>query len=238
MKFSSHLTEATYLKRTLGFLTEVVVPNKRTLVIRSPNLKSLPDCEILGTRVWFSAASGFNYLPTWELAEVDHGHLVCVNHEHVKPAFGEAIRNNVIKELIGYKPFTGVCAYETLKKPLIFLQKKTDSCFVGLEHVAESNKMGESFMDDNITNTMEVLNKLIKAKSEGHRAILCFCVFNTKAKCIKLSKNVKNKFKQLIEKALNTGVEIVAYKASISLSEVSLTLAIPALLSENSLTSN
>lgn len=238
MKFNSYLTEATYLKRTLGFLTEVALKNKRTLIVRSPSLKSLPDCEILGTKVWFSAASGSNYLPTWEVAEVDFGHLVCVNPNHVKPTFSEAVRNNVIKELIGYRPFTGVCAYETLKSPLIFLQKKNSSCFVGLDHIAECNEQGECKIDSKNNLSIELLEKLIKAKAEGHRAILCFCVFNTKARCIKMPSEPLPKYKQLIETALNNGIEVIAYKASISTEEISLSSAIPSILSQNSVTSS
>ena len=99
MKFCSKLTEATLLKRSIKFLVEAALLDKQRIMLRCPNLGRLLGCDILGTKLWFSNPIGYHCLPTWELAEVDGGHLVCVNPEYILSLVLDGIKAKVITEL-------------------------------------------------------------------------------------------------------------------------------------------
>lgn len=233
MKFSSYLTEATLLRRTLGFLAEINLTNKRKLVIRCPNLKQLIGCDTLGTRVWYSNSSGFNSLPTWELAEVDYGHLVCVNNELVKPLFNEALKLKIVKELNGYRLFRNSQSYEVSKDPLIVLEKEGNTCFVGVEHVTLVDKDGNAFFPEAKGYGDDILDRLMKVKKDGSRAVLFYAVTHTGAKCLKPAHQIDSEYKDKVAKALDLGVEFVAYKSVISLHGIELALSLPVLTSES-----
>lgn len=233
MKFISYLTEATLLKRNLGFLAEIALQNKRRLMIRCPNLGQMVGCDILGTKIWYSNASGFNCLPTWELAEVDHGHLVCVNTEIIKSVFNEALKIGVIKELSGYKHMQSLSSYEIIDGPLIMLEKNDLPCCVGVEHVTLADEKGNAFFPDAKGVGLKMLDRLIDVKKDGCRAILFYAVMHTGASCVKPALHIDMRYKEKLLQAKEAGIEIVAYKSVISLNSIELVLPLPVLSSEN-----
>lgn len=250
MKFNSELKEAILLKRTINFLVEASVFKKQRKMLRCPNLGDLTGCDTLGTKIWYSNANGFHILPTWELAEVDSGYLVCVNNEMIKPIFKEAIKNNVIKELQEFHLFNGIAAYQMVKESLILLQKNSQSCYVGLEQIIKAydntsnfdsinnnsnnaNNRNVGILTPNSPSSIKCLKNLIAAKNEGAMAILCFCVTHAGINNVSLTTNIDPNYKNLLREAIDIGVEFIAYKSSISLNEIELVAKVPLLMPQN-----
>ncbi|HKY70111.1 MAG TPA: DNA/RNA nuclease SfsA, partial [Gammaproteobacteria bacterium] len=102
MKFASPLKEGILLKRHKPFLAEIAVKKDDQKIIFCPNQGILHGCDVLGSRVWFSESSISNsrYPLTWELVEVNGGHLVCVNATVAPALVLEGMQNQVIPELM------------------------------------------------------------------------------------------------------------------------------------------
>ena len=232
MKFSSSLTDATLLKRTIKFLVEVVLPNGQKLMIRCPNLNPIIGCDILGTKVWYSAAIGYNCLPTWELVEVDGGNLVCINPELIKPLVVEGVRKGIIEEFLNYNVLHAGNSYEQLTQQTLLLENGNEKCYVALEQVTLGNERGDGFFPESCGAGNSNINKLVQICREGHKAILFFCVMHNGIKNVKPAYHIDPEYGRLLQYAIDEGVKLLAYKTAISLREIEFTTKLPILSAE------
>lgn len=232
MKFSSNLTEATFLKRSLRFLVEIVLPNRKKMMVRCPNLGDMRGCDILGTKIWFSNAVGHNCLPTWELLEGDGGYLVAVNPELMKPMIIEAVKTGVITELNGYTILHAGGQFDQFRSQFILLNREQQQCYVGIEQVIVTSPDGTGLFPNNIGDGLDNLRALIQAREDNHRAILLYCVMHTGITQIKHNVTNNTEYNKLLNKALELGVEVLAYRANISLQDITLSQQIPVHLLE------
>ncbi len=232
MKFSSHLTEAVLLKRVLRFMVEIVLPNRQKLMIRCPNIGELPGCHVLGSTIWYSNAIGYNCLPTWELVEVDGGFLVSVNPELMKPLVIDAIKQYLIQELSGYNILHAGGQYDQFRSQFILLEKNQQQCYVGIEQVINSGENGVGLFPCSLGDGLENLKALIKAREDGHRAILFYCVMHTGISYVKPAIDLDPEYGKLLTQAVDEGVEVIAYRTNINLENIELSSPIPVLISE------
>ena len=235
MKFSSSLTEATLLKRSIKFLAEVVLANGQKLMIRCPNLNPMIGCDILGTRLWYSTAVGHHCLPTWELAEVDGGNLVCINSELMKSLVIEGIKKGVIEEFLSHNMLYVGNAYEQTNQQNLLLEKDHQKCYVCFEQVTLGNDQGEGFFPERQGMGSRKINKLIELCREGNQAVLFFCVMHAGINYIKPAYHIDPKCGQLLQMAMDEGVKLLAYKADISMHGIELATKLPILFSEDAI---
>jgi sugar fermentation stimulation protein A len=232
MKYNSHLTEAILLKRVLRFLGEIVLPNRQKLMIRCPNIGDMCGCDILGTKIWYSNAVGYHCLPTWELVEADGGFLVSINPELMKPLVIEAIKKNIITELTGYNIMHAGGQFDQFRSQFILLEKDQQQCYMGIEQVIIIGDKGVGLFPGNTGDGIENLNALIQARSEGHRAVLFYCVMNTGISYIKTQADSDSTYFSLLQQAVAAGVEMIAYRVTINLETIEITTQIPVLPAE------
>jgi sugar fermentation stimulation protein A len=232
MKFSSHLTEAVLLKRVLRFLTEIVLPNRQKLMIRCPNIGDIHGCDILGSKVWYSNAVGYNCLPTWELVETDGGALACINPELMKPLIIDAIKQNLITELAGYNILHAGGQYDQFRSQFLLLEKNGQQCYMGIEQVLILGEHGAGTFPGIVGDGLENLRALIQAREEGHRAILFYCVMHSGISYIKTASEVDPEYTKLLTQARAEDVEVVAYRANINLDSIELDTIVPVLLTQ------
>ena len=235
MKFNSHLTEAVFLKRILRFMAEIVLPNRQKLMIRCPNIGDMSGCDILGTRIWFSNAVGYNCLPTWELVEVDGGYLVSINPELMKPLVIDALKQNVIPELKDYNVLHAGGHYDQFRSQFLLLEKNQQQCYVGIEQVIASSENGDGYFPGSAGDGVENLYALIQAKEDGHRAVLFYCVMHSGIKNIKPAMHIDPEYYKLLLRAMSVGVEVIAYRLSINLETIELTTSLPVCISEKAI---
>jgi len=232
MKFNSHLTEAVLLKRTMRFMAQVVLGNRQKIMLRCPNIGNMQGADILGSKIWYSNAIGYHCLPTWEIVEVDEGHLVCVNPELMKPLIVEAIKANIISELENYTILHTGGHFDQFRSQFLLLEKNQQQCYVGLEHVIIGNNQGEGLFPGGMGDGRDNLEALLQAKESGNRAILIFCVTHQGVEQIKIASHIDNEYQRLIRAAMDAGVEIVAYKANMSTHNIELNQKIEVILPE------
>jgi len=150
MKFKSQLTEGVLLKRYFRFLLSVGLSDRQKLIIRCPTLAPLPDCDILGSRLWFTNPIPLTveYLHTWELVEVDGGALVCVNPEHALNLCIEGIKKAVITELQDFITIRSLVNYGKGERIDILLTKGLMQTFVMIQPIIAVSKEGVGFYPD------------------------------------------------------------------------------------------
>ncbi len=233
MKFSSHLTEAILLKRILRFMGEVVLPNRQKIMVRCPNIGDIRGCDILGTKIWYSNAVGYHCLPTWELVEVDNGYLVCINPELMKPLIIEAIKKDVIHELRSCNILHAGGQYDQFRSQFLLLEKEQQQCYMGIEQVLLLGEHGVGLFPTSGGDGIENLHALIRARNEGHRAVLMYCVMHTGISYIKPHADLDPDYYKLLEQAVAAGVELMAYRVSITLENIELTTQLPVLPAEH-----
>ena len=217
MKFCSKLTEATLLKRSIKFLVEAALLDKQRIMLRCPNLGRLLGCDILGTKLWFSNPIGYHCLPTWELAEVDGGHLVCVNPEYILSLVLDGIKAKVITELADCIILHSSSKLQYPRYHNLLVQRNNRQCYVAIEHVTLGNEDGDGYFPDIKHGGIENLEYLTKLCLAGHQAMLLYCVMHTGINKVSLAVHIDPQYMEKLNIALSTGVEVVAYNTKISL---------------------
>lgn len=235
MRFKDPLTEATLLKRHFRFLAEVALKNKKNRMVYCPNLGPMTNCDILGSRIWFSGVTRVSqgYLDSWELVEVNGGWLVSINPEHAKYLVNEAIERNIITELSGFH-FLQSIMMPTLKNGIdLLLKENGEQCFVYIEPVLFGDDRGNGYFPEAIGLGLSPLQDLIALKEAGHRTILFYCVQHAGVRCIRTADSVDPHYGKILREAASLGVEVLAYRANITLRDIVLESRIPVLLSED-----
>jgi sugar fermentation stimulation protein A len=232
MKFSSHLTEAILLKRVMRFMAEIVLPNRQKAMIRCPNIGDMRGNDTLGTKIWYSSAIGYHCLPTWELSEADGGFLVCINPELMKPLVIDSMKRHLIHELSGYNILHAGGAYDQFRSQFLLLEKDQKQCYVGIEQVIRIGANNAGIFPVASADGLDNLRALVQAKEDGHRAILLFCVMHSGVEHIKLNEDPKSEYNKLLARAMALDVEVVAYRAAITLESIELATQVPILHAE------
>lgn len=237
MNFKTALTEGTLLRRHFRFLMEIALNNHKKKMVYCPNLGPLLGCDILGSRVWFSSflpLSG-GYLDCVELIEVNGGHLVNINPAHNKQLVMEALETDIISELQGYQflPISNV--WSGFNSELeVLIHPDATRCFLCIEQVIAGDSKGEGigYFPDMHYGGILHLEELMTLRKMGHRAVLFFCVQHTGIQYVKIAEFIEPNYSNLLKEAISIGVEVLAYKTSISFREIKLACAVPVVMPE------
>jgi len=236
MKFKGPLIEATLLKRSFHFLMEVVLKNRRRRTLYCPNLDPLANCDVLGSRLWFSTTNRLSqgYLDIVELMEVNGGWLVAVNPSYGPTLVAEALDRGTLPELKGYRfvHFNSFQANHPTPIELL-LQEEGKHCFVTIEPVFFGDDKGDGYFPETQTHSLSILQELITQKERGHRAIVLYSVQHNGIHCVRPRDSVHPAYGDLLRTAVAKGVEVIAYRTNINLTEIALESRIPVLLSED-----
>ena len=237
MKFKSPLIEAVLLKRSFGFLAEVLLKNKQKRMLYCPNLGSLRHCDVLGSRLWFSSSNRFSqgYLDVWELTEVDGGWLVFINPGYAGILVREAIEYQLIPELAGFHFLQSSMRPSFGYGIEMLLKENGEQCFIHAEPVLSSAERNQGYFPEERGMGISALEELIALKEAGHRAILFYCIQHNGITCLRLANNIDPRYAIRLREALALGVECLAYRAHISLQEVILGSRVPILFAEEPL---
>lgn len=237
MRFKSPLVEAILLKRSFRFLAEVTLKNKRKRMLYCPNLSSLRHCDVLGSRIWFSNPNRLSqgYLDIWELTEVDSGWLVFINQGYAGILVREAIEYHLIPELEGFRFLQSPMMPSFGNGIEMLIKENGEQCFIHVEPVLCADERNEGYFPEEKGVGLSPLEELIALKEAGHRTILFYCIQHNGITCLRPADNIDPVYGVRLREAASIGVEILAYRAHISLQEVKLGSAIPVLLTEESL---
>jgi sugar fermentation stimulation protein A len=227
------LLEGRLVRRHKRFLAEVELGGGEQVTAHCPNTGSLLGCAEPGLRVWLSDVRGAGRkLPyRWELVEVAGGTLVGINTGLANRLVHEALVAGAIPELGGYEEVQGEVRFGTEGSRVdLFLSRANgwERCFVEVKNVTAAVSGGIALFPDAVTaRGTKHLRELIGVRAAGDRAVLCFCVQRADAREVRPADGVDPLYGRTLREALAAGVEVLAYRARVSLSGIRLRDRIP-----------
>ena len=225
------LVEARLLKRYKRFLADVELLSGEQITVHCPNTGKMTACSEAGSRVWLSYSDNpkRKYAYTWELVEVRPGVLAAIHSAKANPLIIEALQNNRIKELVGFDELQKERRFgEENSRADVWLRFADQTCYVEVKSVTLDMGEGVGMFPDAVSaRGTKHLRELIRVKQQGSRAVLLFCVQHQGINEVRPAEHVDRLYAQTLREALAEGVEILAYRAQISLQEIYVNQSLP-----------
>ena len=233
MKFLLPLQQAILGQRYKRFLADVHTYDGTPLTLHCPNTGSMKNCAVPNSRVWFwdSANEKRKYPCTWELVEIDQQFLACINTHRANGLVVEAINNATITPLQGYGKLETEVKYGQENSRIdIFLSQHEclPECYIEVKNVTLMTSQGQGLFPDAVTQRgRKHLRELVYMVTQGYRAVLVYCVAHTGITQVSPAWDLDPGYSETLAWAIEQGVEVMAYGASISLTEMSLVRVVP-----------
>jgi sugar fermentation stimulation protein A len=238
MEFTPALQEAILLKRYKRFLADVEAGDGSILTLHCPNTGSMLNCCEPGWRVWFSTSDNpkRKYPSTWELVENDKGDLIGINPGRANLLVDEAFQAGIVEELRGYENRRREVRYGEENSRIDFLltegkANKLQDCYVEVKSVTLGLGSGKGVFPDAVTaRGQKHLRELIEMRARRQRAVLLFCVQHAGIDEVAPADQIDADYGHLLRKAAAAGVELLAYKVTLSPREIRISHRIPVIL--------
>ncbi|MFY8274131.1 DNA/RNA nuclease SfsA [Pseudoalteromonas sp. SSDWG2] len=231
MLYQPILQPATLLKRYKRFLVDLRHPDGHEFTVHCANTGKMTGCAEPGVRAYYSESDNLKrkYRHSLELTSNSAGDIICVNTAVANKVAIEAIEQGVIDELDGYDTLLSEVKYgdENSRIDILLTDATKPDCYIEVKSVTLLEAHGQGYFPDAQTvRGQKHLRELMAMKAQGHRAVLLFAVLHTGIERVSAAAHIDPKYAQLLQEAVNLGVEVLAYKAKISEQGVTLTHAI------------
>ena len=235
MEFSPPLQQATLIKRYKRFLADVVTLSGEELTLHCPNTGAMTGCATPGDTVWYSTSDNptRKYPHTWEITQTQNGEFICVNTLRANRVVKEALTEETIAELTGYSTIKSEVKYGAERSRIDFMLQADCkvNCYIEVKSVTLSQQNCGYFPDAVSLRGQKHLRELMNVVLQGERAVLLFAVLHSAITQVSPARHIDAKYAQLLSEAQQCGVELLAYKAELSASGLSLISPLPVLLS-------
>ncbi|MGE6449682.1 DNA/RNA nuclease SfsA [Pseudoalteromonas tetraodonis] len=236
MKYTPPLQSATLLKRYKRFLADLELSDGTTFTAHCANTGKMTGCADAGFTAFYSTSSNTKrkYPQSLELTQNNVSQLICVNTAIANKVVEEALNNGVIDELTGYQHIQSEVKYGSENSRIDFLltHSSKTNCYVEVKSVTllseDRPQSGQGYFPDAQTvRGQKHIRELIDMVKQGHRAVLLFAVLHQGITQVSAAVHIDPAYAQLLSEAIEQGVEVLAYKAHISASEVTLIEKVP-----------
>jgi sugar fermentation stimulation protein A len=233
MQLSLPLLEGRLVRRHKRFLADVELADGRQVTAHCPNTGSMLGCAEPGLRVWLSALDpARRKLPyRWDLVEVAGGALVGVNTGLANRLVHEALTAGVIPEIGGYDEVQGEVRFGTEGSRVdLFLTRANgwERCFVEVKNVTAAVVGGIGLFPDAVSvRGTKHLRELAGVAAQGDRAVLVFCVQRGDVGEVRPADKIDPAYGRTLREAMAAGVEVLAYRARVSLAAIELRDRVP-----------
>lgn len=236
MKYNPPLQSATLLKRYKRFLADLELSDGTTFTAHCANTGKMTGCADAGFTAFYSTSSNTKrkYPQSLELTQNNVSQLICVNTAIANKVVEEALNNGVIDELTGYQHIQSEVKYGSENSRIDFLLTHSSkaNCYVEVKSVTllseDRPQSGQGYFPDAQTvRGQKHIRELIDMVKQGHRAVLLFAVLHQGITQVSAAVHIDPTYAQLLSEAIEQGVEVLAYKAHISASEVTLIEKVP-----------
>lgn len=231
MKLPEPLLHGTLIRRYQRFLADVELDDGRVVTAHTPNTGSMMGCAVPGNRVMLSTSSnpGRKYPHSWELVHAD-GCWVGINTLLPNRLVWEGIENGTIAELGGYNAIRGEAPYGNGSRIDLLLSGTHGKCYVEVKNVTLVEGGTALFPDAVTARGQKHLRELMEVVRQGHRAVNFFVVQRGDGERVSPADGIDPGYGALLREAAQAGVELLAYRATVTASEISLTERLPILL--------
>lgn len=231
MKFTPPLQSAVLIKRYKRFLADVITPQGETLTLHCPNTGAMTGCATPGDTVWYSTADNpkRKYPHSWELTQTQHHEMICVNTLRANQLVHERLLAAPPESLAGYSQCHSEVKYGNEGSRIDFMlsEEGRANCYIEVKSVTLSEQ-GKGFFPDAVSlRGQKHLRELINVVQQGERAVMLFAVLHSAITSVSPASHIDAKYAQLLTEAQQCGVEIIALKAELSTTHLTLTTPLP-----------
>jgi len=231
MKFQPSLAQGTLLRRYKRFLADIRCSDGREITIHCPNTGSMKHCLAENSPCWYSRSDNpkRKYAHTWEIATTPSGDLAGINTSCSNALVVEAIKSGCVTELQGYENLATEVRYGDERSRIdILLSTGSEVCYVEVKNVTMAVGDGLGLFPDSVSaRGTKHLRELMLMREKGHRAVLFYCVQHTGIQRVSPASDIDPVYANTLAKAIDAGVEVLAYGAKMSPNEIVLQRALP-----------
>lgn len=231
LKFESKLVKATIKRRYKRFLADVILEDGVETTVHCPNTGSMKSCWQPGDTVYLADSSNpkRKYRYTWELSKTQQG-FIGINTSRPNKIVYEAIKDKRIKRLEGYTLMRREVKYGKNSRIDILMQgglNKPD-CYIEIKNVTLWDKDSDTvqFPDAVTERGQKHLAELMEVVKSGQRAVLFYLINRPEGRVFQ-SASIDQKYADLLNQAVNVGVEVIAYRVKASLNEIVIDERVP-----------
>ncbi|MDO6507392.1 DNA/RNA nuclease SfsA [Colwellia sp. 4_MG-2023] len=228
------LQPATLIQRYKRFLADVTLADNSPITMHVANTGAMTGCAEPEDTVWYSTSTNpkRKYPHSWELTQTKKNHFICVNTIRANELAEEAILNGTITELQDFTKLEREVKYgEENSRIDILLSNPNNANITGtikaktyIEVKSVTLLDGDQgyFPDAVTARGQKHLRELMSIVKSGHRAVLLFTVLHTGITSFKVAAHIDQKYADLLQEAIESGVEVLIYKAKIDSENISL----------------
>ena len=224
MKFSPPLESAIFLKRYKRFFADMQLPEGKIETAHCPNTGSMRNCLVEGSPCYFSRSNNpkRKLKTTLEYITTSNGKLACINTQRANQIVGEALREHRIKELAHYSQIASEVKYgeENSRIDFKLSGENLADCYVEVKSVTLAEGTTAYFPDAVTTRGQKHIRELISMVNKGYRAVLLFSVQHQDIEQVKIASHIDPQYADTLERAMEQGVEVLAYQAKLSPDEL------------------
>ena len=233
MKFPSPLIEARLIKRYKRFLADAEFETGEVITAHCANPGAMTGVKEPGYKIWLSKSDNpkrkLKY--SWEIVEVSDIKpvLVGINTAHPNKLVEEAISDGIISELRGYDTLKREVKYgKNSRIDVLLKDSEKRDCYVEVKNVHLIREHPKAEFPDSVTargaKHLEELSDMVKS---GYRAVLVFLIQRSDAESISVARDIDPNYAAAMDKAIDAGVEVLAYSCKLSVDEIVVDRPVP-----------
>jgi len=223
-----NLIKGSLIRRYQRFKADVRLVNGETVTAFCPNTGTMLSCSESGRTVYLS----YHDIPsrrlkyTWEMIDMPDS-PVGVNTGIPNRLVKMAIKAGKIKELSGFEIIKSEVRYGTNSRIDILLEREAEKCFVEVKNCTLVMD-GIAYFPDAVTSRgLKHLKELEKEVYKGSRAVMFYLVQRMDAREFRPASHIDPVYGMELKRAMDSGVEILAYDVEIDLNCISINRKLP-----------
>ncbi len=223
------LEEAILLRRYKRFLADVEWPDGSVTTVHCPNTGAMTGCTPEGGRVWLSRSSSKTrkYPCTWELVETPEG-TACIHSAKANAVVAEAFEAGVIPGFEAYPDVQREVKYGEGSRADLLLSGPAGRVFVEVKSVTLCDEAGQGLFPDAVSERgRKHLAELAGVLDGTTRAVMFYCVFHEGVQRVSVAGEIDPRYRRAMADAMAAGVEVLAWRAAISLQQLVLAGPLP-----------
>ena len=231
MKLQQPMFQGTLIRRYQRFLADVELDDGTLVTAHTPNTGSMMGCACPGNRVLLSRSENpaRKYPHSWELVHAD-GVWVGINTLLPNLLVKEGIQNGTVAELAGYDQIRAEVPYGSGSRIDLLLSGSRGLCYVEVKNVTLVKRGCALFPDAVSARGQKHLRELMEVVRQGHRGVNLFVVQRGDGDSVAPADAIDPGYGAQLREAARAGVELLAYRAEVTGTEIRLSQSLPVLL--------
>lgn len=226
--FWPELLRGTLIRRYQRFKADVRLGNGRLITALCPNTGSMLECSEPGRFVYLSRQNRperkLKY--TWELIDMQTS-LVGVNTGVPNRLVRETVLAGGVPELAGFQNVRSEVNYGNHSRIDLLLTNGHGKCYVEVKNCTLVEAHRAYFPDAVTARGLKHLKDLQEEVRSGNRAVMFFLIQRMDAEVFSPADHIDPEYGREFRKALDGGVEMLAYDVKVDLAGIRLNQRIP-----------